>query len=1201
MERKSNQKLKFLQQIEEEAQELWQKNGVGQGNAPDVAGPYGQGKKKGSKPKVQPEKKKFFTCFPYPYMNGRLHLGHTFSLSKCEFTVRFMKMEGYEALFPFGFHCTGMPIKACADKLKREIELFGNPPVFPDEDEEEDAGGKPVEVEITIPDKAKGKKSKAAAKAGSSKWQWDIMLSIGVAESDIPKFADASYWLSYFPPMAITDLKRMGIYVDWRRSFITTDANPYYDSFVRWQFNILKARGKIEFGKRYTIFSPKDNQPCMDHDRSSGEGVAPQEYTLIKMRVQKPYPKALASFSKKEVSLICGTLRPETMYGQTNCWLHPDIEYVVVETAKHGLFICTKRCARNLAYQGFFGDTNQYSVLQKIKGSEILGCALKAPLTKYDTIYALPMLTIKENKGTGVVTSVPSDSPDDFAALNDLKNKAALREKYGISEEKVLPYEPVPIIDIPGIGTLSAPSVCTTLKITSQNDAEKLREAKEMIYLKAFYEGIMIVGPHTGKKVQDIKKDIQKQLIDAGDAVVYMEPEKEVMSRSGDECVVALCNQWYLDYGNTDWKTSARNVLASMNLYHDEVRKNFEATLDWIQEHACSRTYGLGTKLPWDPSWLIESLSDSTIYMAFYTVKHLLQGTEVLNHDGPVKVEDLNDEVWNYIFLTDAPYPKGSKINQAVLEKVRREFQYWYPVDLRVSGKDLVPNHLTYYIYNHVAMWPTESNRWPVGVRANGHLLLNSEKMSKSTGNFMTLYEAIDRFGADAMRFTLADSGDSIEDANFVVTIADTAILRMYAFVEWAKESVKNIQSYRADTELSGHEFQDGFILNQMCHLLSTTRKAYQQLLFKEALKTGYFEMQTARDSYRELVGGEYNMRRDIVVIFIEYQMTMLLPICPHVGQYIWTHVLGKTSTIDTALWPETPASKDVIVQAADYLFDTVHKFRQRLKDVVSAGTKGKGPKDIGKKPPTHGIIYVADTFPQWQSTIIQHLSSLNEKAGKLPENKQLAADFAKMKELGKYQKKVMPFVQMIKERIDVVGAEQALMLTCQFNEVDVLEKNIEYITNSLELEGIVVRSAQDSNEEKVKEECCPGKPLISFDNAPSVAVRVVNSQPLSGHFTWSVPIMNGDTVGRVLTRMQKERYVKDTSKITLHRYNDPVLDTRKIPAADILTSILSEINVADTFTIDVANKKVFLTSQQNGNSVRCDIGDQLVYTVKLD
>ena len=76
----------------------------------------------------------------------------------------------------------------------------------------------------------------------------------------------------------------MGLHTDWRRTFITTDANPFFDSFVRWQFVRLKERNKVKFGKRYTVFSPKDGQPCMDHDRSSGEGVGPQEYTLIKMQ-----------------------------------------------------------------------------------------------------------------------------------------------------------------------------------------------------------------------------------------------------------------------------------------------------------------------------------------------------------------------------------------------------------------------------------------------------------------------------------------------------------------------------------------------------------------------------------------------------------------------------------------------------------------------------------------------------------------------------------------------------------------------------------------------------------------------------------------------------------------------------------------------------------------------------------------------------
>ena len=58
--------------------------------------------------------------------------------------------------------------------------------------------------------------------------------------------------------------------------------------------------------------------------------------------------------------------------------------------------------------------------------------------------------------------------------------------------------------------------------------------------------------------------------------------------------------------------------------------------LSLITRYACvcsPLSVAIGTRLPWDQQWLIESLSDSTIYMAYYTVAHLLQGG-VLNGQG---------------------------------------------------------------------------------------------------------------------------------------------------------------------------------------------------------------------------------------------------------------------------------------------------------------------------------------------------------------------------------------------------------------------------------------------------------------------------------------------------------------------------------------------------------------------------------------
>ncbi len=78
------------------------------------------------------------------------------------------------------------------------------------------------------------------------------------------------HWVRYFPPLGQQQLSKYGVHVDSARSFITTDLNPYYNSFIEWQFNILKEKGYIKFGQRPSIYSPLDKQMCADHDRSEG-------------------------------------------------------------------------------------------------------------------------------------------------------------------------------------------------------------------------------------------------------------------------------------------------------------------------------------------------------------------------------------------------------------------------------------------------------------------------------------------------------------------------------------------------------------------------------------------------------------------------------------------------------------------------------------------------------------------------------------------------------------------------------------------------------------------------------------------------------------------------------------------------------------------------------------------------------------------
>jgi leucyl-tRNA synthetase len=109
-------------------------------------------------------------------------------------------------------------------------------------------------------------------------------------------------------------------------------------------------------------------------------------------------------------------------------------------------------------------------------------------------------------------------------------------------------------------------------------------------------------------------------------------------------------------------------------------------------------------------------------------------------------------------------------------------------MDIRSSGKDLINNHLMFCAYIHAAIFPEK--HWPRSMRMNGHLTLNGKKMSKNTGNFLTVRDALLKYGADATRLTLADAGDGLDDANFDEKTANATILRLHTLMDWCEVSV---------------------------------------------------------------------------------------------------------------------------------------------------------------------------------------------------------------------------------------------------------------------------------------------------------------------------------------------------------------------------------------------------------------------------
>ncbi len=95
----------------------------------------------------------------------------------------------------------------------------------------------------------------------------------------------------------------------------------------------------------------------------------------------------------KKIFMVAATLRPETMYGQTNCFVLPRVEYLAIE-CKNEIYICSEHSARNMSWQEFTSEIGKYNILCKCQGWDLLGRALVAPNAIYEKVYVLPLTTI---------------------------------------------------------------------------------------------------------------------------------------------------------------------------------------------------------------------------------------------------------------------------------------------------------------------------------------------------------------------------------------------------------------------------------------------------------------------------------------------------------------------------------------------------------------------------------------------------------------------------------------------------------------------------------------------------------------------------------------------------------------------------------------------------------------------------------------
>jgi len=816
------------------------------------------------------DKEKKFITVAYPYPNSPQHIGHGRTYTIADVHSRYLRMKGFNVLFPMGFHYTGTPILGMAKRVEaNDAEL--------------------IEGFKTL---------------------------YKVPEDKIKEFAEPVKIADYFHEEIKSGMIEMGYSIDWRREFTTID--PAYQKFIEWQFRNLKEKNLIVQGSHPVGWCPKDQNPVSQHDTLGDVEPDFTEYIIIK-------------FDLDGVKIPVATLRPETLFGVTNIWINPQVTYQKIKVNDE-IWIASPECARKL---GFL--EKKIEVMEDVSGSDFVGQSVKAPHSS-DSIVILPASFVKSDNGTGIVMSVPAHAPFDYQALVDCKsgkNKSINSDLLS----NIQNIEPISMIKTEGLGNIPAKDIVEKMGISHQDDP-KLEDATKEIYSKEFYEGNLAENTKqfAGKKISEAKDEIKEWITKVGSADILLEmTNSPVKCRCGAECVVKLLsNQWFLDYSNKDWKQKAHRCFDGMNILPNEIRSEFDKVLDWLRERACARQHGLGTKVPWDKEWLVESLADSVIYMAFYIISKYVNKKEINGND-------LTDEFFDYIFYGKKDSGEiANKINitKEKLEEIRNEFLYFYPVDSRHSGRDLVPNHLTFFVLNHVVIFP--ENNWPQQIVVNGSVLMDGKKMSKSMGNIIPLREAVRKYGADPIRLTILISAELLQDADFNV------------------EAIKGIKNklasmYEDCTKTKAEKFpelepEDKWIHGILQNLVLNASQSMDEIRLREALHHILFDFDSELQWYLKRTKSKQRTNiSGILHKILSYRVLMLSPFAPHIAEEMWEK-LGNTGLVSQSSWPSV---SDVIdpnsIQSEELLKGIMDDIANILK--------------VTKITPKKITIYTADSF----------------------------------------------------------------------------------------------------------------------------------------------------------------------------------------------------------------------------------------------
>lgn len=915
-------------------------------------------------------KEKFFGNFPFPYINGKLHMGHGYSMMKLESTIRFQRMMGKNTLWPFGFHATGEPIAGMAKRV------------------------------------AEGDESQIRA----------LELS-GIPKNQMDQFKDPYNIIRYFMKTTEETCRKLGVAVDWRRKFVTTQLTPTFSKFIEWQYRKLHSMGYVIQDSHPVIWCPSCKSPTGEHDRLEGDDARIVDFVLIKF-----YLPDIDAY------LVPGTLRPETTFGVTNIFLHPEAEYVKANVDGDKLIFAKKVLPK------FEDQEHQVTDIETVDVSSIFGKYAANPVTQ-SKVLILPATFIDPEGATGVVMSVPAHAPVDYATLVELQENPSLTEKYGIDHQKVKEIKPISLIKVEGFSEFPAKDVVEEMGIRGQDDP-KLKEATKLVYRKEATHGITkeITGKYQGKPVEQIKEQLISDFVEEGIGFILKEPSEPVVCRCGTRNYVKfLEDQWFLKFSDKKWKAKVYKMIDQMTFYPPEAKNGFLRTVEWVENRACVRKSGLGTPAPWDPEWIIETLSDSVIYMAYYILSKYV-------NEGTFKEEWAVDEIFDYIYLGKGNAKSLAQkygADEKLLREIKKDFQYWYGFELRSSGKDLVNNHLTFMLFHHAAIFPEKY--WPKAVHVNGYVKVAKktannqiieEKMSKRKGNFKTLDDLIDAYGADVTRLTMLTAGEGMEDASIMPE-------EIPSYSKW----LVNLWSMATDTDVDEEmRHIDKWLISKMQSQIRETIDHYSNIRTRSAFQTAYHETMHLIKWYLNRRNGTKGPGYRYSV---EVLVRMVAPMIPHLAEEIWNY-WGNDGFISEAPFPTPDDSK--VDEEAEHAEKYLGEVLDDLKGLISFLTSRNNP------PPKKITLLVA---PEWKYTIYEEARKNGIKT--------LLKNIMQDPEMKKRGKPAVSYAQSLMKR----GAPPDIPMSFSM-EMKTLEEAIPFLERQFEA-TVRVEPAEGNKHEKAK------------------------------------------------------------------------------------------------------------------------------------